>query len=372
MRSFTPFRRLKEASRSLGSAAGVDALFQRFFQVQTGGTAEYHQVEQRVAAQAVGAVYRYAGHFAHGEQAFDDLVVAVGVLGDGLAMDVGGNAAHHVVAGRDHRDRRDDRVDVGEGLGQFADAGQAAVQDFLAEVVELQQHVVLVRAHAVAGQDFLDHGTGDHVAAGQVLRVRRITLHEALAVGVDQVTAFAAATFGDQYTGAGDAGRVELPHLDVLHRHAGTQGHAHAVTGVDQRVGGGGVDTAGTASGQDHGLGTDVDGLAGLDADGDDADHRAVLVLHQVDRVPLVEERGAILQVGLVQGVQQRVAGTVGGGAGTGGLATLAEVLGLAAERTLVDAAGFGTGERQAHVLEPNTASGPTEHMYSIASWSPM
>ncbi len=40
---------------------------------------------------------------------------------------------------------------------------------------------------------------------------------------------------------------------------------------------------------------------AGLDADGDDADHRAVLVLHQVDRVPLVEERGAILQVGLVQ-----------------------------------------------------------------------
>ncbi len=179
---------------------------------------------------------------------------------------------------------------------------------------------------------------------GQVLRVRRITLHEALAVGVDQVTAFAAATFGDQYTGAGDAGRVELPHLDVLHRHAGTQGHAHAVTGVDQRVGGGGVDTAGTASGQDHGLGTDVDGLAGLDADGDDADHRAVLVLHQVDRVPLVEERGAILQVGLVQGVQQRVAGTVGGGAGTGGLATLAEVLGLAAERTLVDAYRFRYG----------------------------
>lgn len=117
-------------------------------------------------------------------------------------MDVGGNAAHHVVAGRDHRDRRNDRVDVGEGLGQFADAGQAAVQDFLAEVVEFQQHVVLVRAHAVAGQDFLDHGTGDHVATGQVLRVRRITLHEALAVGVDQVTAFAAATFGDQYTGA--------------------------------------------------------------------------------------------------------------------------------------------------------------------------
>ncbi|MND83132.1 hypothetical protein D3C80_749820 [compost metagenome] len=239
-----------------------------------------------------------------------------------------------------------------EGLGQLADAGQAAVQHFFAQVVELQQYVVLVRAHAVAGDDFLDHGTGDHVAAGQVLGVRCVTLHEALAVGVDQVTAFTAATFGDQYTGAGDAGRVELPHFDVLHRHAGTQGHAHAVAGVDQGVGGGGVDTAGTAGGQDHGLGTDVDGFAGLDADGDDADDGAVLVLHQVNGVPLVEERGAALQVGLVQGVQQGVTGTVGRGAGTGGLATLAEVLGLATERTLIDAALLGTGERQAHVFQ--------------------
>src|SRR5690606_13333129 len=225
----------------VAAATGVDALFEGLLQVQTGGTTEHHQVEQRVAAQAVGTVYGYASHLAHGEQAFDDLVVAVGVLGDGLAMNVGGNAAHHVVAGRDDRDRRDDRVDVREGLGQFADAGQAAVQNFLAEVVELQQYVVLVRAHAVAGDHFLDHGAGDHVTAGQVLGVRSVTLHEALAMGVDQVTAFTAATFGDQYTGAGDAGRVELPHFDVLHRHAGTQGHAHAVTGVDQGVGGGGV-----------------------------------------------------------------------------------------------------------------------------------
>src|SRR5690606_29708915 len=127
---------------------------------------------------------------------------------------------------------------------------------------------------------------------------------------------------GDQYTGAGDAGRVELPHLDVLHRNAGTQGHAHAVTGIDQGVGGGGVDATRTAGGQNHGLGADVDGLAGFDADGDDADDGAVLVLHQVDRVPLVEERGAGLQVCLVQGVQQGVTGTVGRGAGTGSLAT--------------------------------------------------
>ena len=122
-------------------------------------------------------------------------------------------------------------------------------------------------------------------------------------MGVDQVTTFTTATFGDQHTGAGDAGRVELPHFDVLHRHTGTQGHAHAITGVDQRIGGGGVNTAGTASSQNHGLGTDVDGLAGLDTDGDDADDGAILILHQVNGIPFIEERGACLQVTLVQGM---------------------------------------------------------------------
>src|SRR5690606_13763896 len=156
----------------------------------------------------------------------------------------------------------------------------------------------------------------------------------------------------NQYTSAGNTGRVELPHLDVLHRHAGTQGHAHAITGVDQGVGGGGIDTAGTTSGQNNGLGADVDGFAGFDADGDDANDGTVLVLHQINRVPLVEERGTGLQVGLIQGVQQRVTGTVGSGTGTGSLSRIVRTLGLTTERTLIDAALFGTGERQPHVFE--------------------
>ena len=52
-------------------------LFQRFFQVNTGSAAEYHQIQQRVAAQTVGTVHRYASHFAYSEQTFDDLVVTV-------------------------------------------------------------------------------------------------------------------------------------------------------------------------------------------------------------------------------------------------------------------------------------------------------
>src|SRR5690606_34808193 len=127
----------------------LDAVAQRLFQVQAGSTAKHHQVEQRVAAQAVGTVNRYARHFTYGEQARNDVILAFFVHGDGLAMNVGGNAAHHVVAGWNNRDRRDHRVDVSEGLGQFADTWQAAVQHFLAQVIQLQQYVVLVRAHAV-------------------------------------------------------------------------------------------------------------------------------------------------------------------------------------------------------------------------------
>ena len=256
------------------------------------------------------------------------------------------------MAGRDDRNRSDDRVNVGKGLRQLANTWQTAVQHVFAEVVEFQQYVILVRATAVAGNDFLDHGTSNHVATGQVFGVRRITLHETLAMGVDQVTTFTTATFGDQYTGAGDASRVELPHFDVLHRYAGTQGHAHAITGVDQGVGGGSVDTASTASGQNHSLGTDINGFAGFDADGNNADDGAVLVLHQIHGIPLVKERGASFQVGLVQGVQQGVTGTVSSSAGTCSLSRVIRAFGLTAEWTLIDATLFGTGERQTHVLQ--------------------
>ena len=330
----------------------INAFLEGLFQEQAGGATEYHQVEQRVAAQTVGTVNRYASHFTYREQTRDDLVNAVGVLGDRLAMNVGGNAAHHIVASWNNRDRRNSRVNVGKGLGQLHDAWQTAVQHFFTEVIELQHYVVAIGTTTVTGDDLFNHGTGYNVTTGEVFGVRSITLHEALAVLVDQVATFTTATFCNQYTGAGDAGRVELPHFDVLYRNACTQGHADTVTGVDQCVGSRRVDTACTAGRQYGGVSPHVRGFAGFDADNDHAYKGTVFVLHQVDAVVFVEEYGAGLQVGLVQGVQQRVTGTVGCGTGTSGLATLTEVFGLTAERTLVDAALFGTGERQTHVFQ--------------------
>ncbi|SVK50289.1 Uncharacterised protein [Acinetobacter baumannii] len=284
--------------------AGVTAhalLFQRFLQVHAGGTAEHHQVQQRVAAQTVGAVHRYAGDFAHGEQPRDHHVFAFLVYGQRLTGHLGRNAAHHIVTGWDNRDRLFHRIDVREGAGQLQNARQTGFQHLFAQVIQLQLGVRAPRTVAAAAFADFDHDrTGNHVAARQIFGVRRITLHEALAVFVQQVTAFAAAAFGHQHARAGDAGRVELPHFHVLHRHAGAQRHADTVAGVDVGVGGGLVNAACAAGRQHGGFGFEVNHLTGFDADSRGADHRAVLVFHQIERIPLRENGGVVFQVLLV------------------------------------------------------------------------
>ena len=265
-------------------------------------------------------------------------------------MIVRGDAAHVVVDGRQNRDRLFGDVDAGEDLGRFRDARQPLVQDGRVEVIEVQVDVVLVRADAATFADLDGHGAADHVARGQVLHGRRIALHEALALGVGQVSALAAGALGDQAAGAVDAGRVELDELHVLQRQAGAQHHGVAVAGAGVGRGGAEIGAAVTAGGQDHQLGAE-------------AVHRAVVelqrrhagagaVLHdQVQREIFDEELDLAAHRLAVEGVQDGVAGAVGGGAGALHRA-LAEIAGHAAEGPLIDAAVLGAAERHAPVLK--------------------
>src|SRR5690606_39283062 len=91
----------------------------------------------------------------------------------------------------------------------------------------------------------------------------------------------------------------------VLGREAGTQGHAHAVTSVDKRVGSRSIDAACTTSGQYSCHGANVNRLTGFNADSHHPGDGTVLVLDQVNRIPLVQEGGAAFQVSLIEGVQQ-------------------------------------------------------------------
>ncbi|MGC4052576.1 MAG: hypothetical protein QM757_24870, partial [Paludibaculum sp.] len=100
--------------------------------------------------------------------------------------------------GRNHRDRFLVDIDAGEDAGAFGDARQLLVDVFRAEVGQVEEDVVLVLAHAAAFADFDRHRTRDHVARREVLDVRRVAFHKALAVAVAEDAAFAAHAFGDQ------------------------------------------------------------------------------------------------------------------------------------------------------------------------------
>ena len=218
-------------------------------------------------------------------------------------------------------------------------------------MVEVQEDVILLLADAAALADFDRHRARDDVAGGEVLGGGRVTLHEALALGIDEIAAFAAGALGDEAARAVDAGRVELDEFHVLQRQAGAQHHAAAVAGAGMRRGAGSVGAAVAAGGEDRGLRPETMQRAVVELERDDAAADALVVHDQVDGEELDVEFGRVAQRLAVHRVQHGVAGAVGGGAGALRLA-LAVVQRHAAERALVDLAVLGARERHAPVLE--------------------
>jgi hypothetical protein len=233
----------------------------------------------------------------------------------------------------------------------FGNAGEPFVEKFGAEVLQVQVDVVLLRADAAALPDLQRHGAGDDVAGRQVLRRRRVALHEALALGIGEVAALAARAFGHQAAGAVDAGRVELHELVVLQRQAGAQHHPAAVAGAGMGGGAGEIGAA-VAAGRHHdGLRAEAVQAAVLEVPGGDAAADALVVHDQVEGDVFDEELAIRLQRLLVQRVQDGVAGAIRGGAGAH-RRSLAVILHVAAEGALVDLAVLGAAEGHAVVLQ--------------------
>ena len=211
--------------------------------------------------------------------------------------------------------------------------------------------MVLVLADAAAFADLHRHRAADHVARGEVLRRRRIALHEALALRIDEIAALAARALGDEAARAVDAGRVELHELHILQRQARAQRHRVAVAGAGMGRGRGEIGAAVAAGRQDRRLGAEAVDRAVVHLQADDAAERAFRVADEIDGEIFDEELAARPQRLAVERVQHRVAGAVGGGAGA--LRDALAVIGRhAAERPLVDLALFGARERHAPVLE--------------------
>ena len=224
-------------------------------------------------------------------------------------------------------------------------------------MVEVKEDVVLVLADAAAFADLHRHRARDDVAAGEVLGAGRVALHEPLAFGVGQIAAFAARALGDQHADAVHPGRVELDELHVLQRQAGAKHHRIAVAGRGVGRGRREISAAVAAGRQHHRLRAEAVDRPVVHRQGDDAP--ALAAFHdQVEREIFDEEVGVVAQALLVERVQHRMAGAVGGGAGALRGRAFAHVLGHAAERALVDAAVGGAAERQAHMLELDDRGG--------------
>ena len=281
----------------------------------------------------------------------DDLVV----VAQHLTVDVGRDAAHHVVTGREHRHVLGNRVDAEIGAGELGDVGELLVEDVLAEVCHVDVDVVLVRSGTAALEHLENHRAGDDVAGREVLDGGGVALHEALAVGVAQDAALTSDGLRDEDAQTGETCRMELVEFHVLQRQTLAEDDAHAVAGQRVGVRRGLVHTARAAGREDDRLGVEDVDLAGGQLVGDDAgrDLLAVLVLGEADveGVELVEELHVVLDAVLVQRLQDHVTGAVGGVAGTTH-GRLAVVAGVPTETTLVDLALGGPVEREAHLLQ--------------------
>ena len=220
---------------------------------------------------------------------------------------VGLDPAHVVVRARPHGDRVVDRVDAGVDHRELARAGEPLDDPLRAQVAQVEHHRAVDAAPRL---DLRRLRAGDDVARGQLHRVRGVPLHEALALGVDQVRTLAAAALGDQDPGRVERRRVELHELHVLQRQAEPQRHRHPVAGAGVRVRRRAVEAAGAARGEDHRLPAEELQAAVQEVPADDA-LAAAVVLDQAPREPLVVDLDVALHELLVEHLDQDVAGDV-------------------------------------------------------------
>ena len=268
-------RRLGVAVRARRAREGV------LGSVEPGAAAEGDRLHQGVAAQPVRAVDRDAGGLARGVEA----------LQLGAAPLVRLDAAHVVVGARPHGDRLVDRVDARVRHREVARAGELGEDLLGPEVAQVEHH------RAVDAAPRLDLGRlrpRDDVARGKLERVRRIALHEPLAVLVDQEAALAAAALRDQDPRREHRRRVELHELHVLERQPGAERHRHPVARAGVRVRRRPVEAPHAPRredrrGSEHGLHAAVQEVPADDA------RAAAVVLHETEGEVLLEDDEPLL-----------------------------------------------------------------------------
>lgn len=209
--------------------------------IPAGLQAEDESFEKAIGGQTVGTVQTGGGDFASAPQAGER----------GLAVNVGGDAADHVVGSRSDGDGV-----AGDVQPELA-TDLADVREPSSDVLGGEMGQVEIHARVLGGFHLAGNGQADNVTRSEFQAVVEIG-HEADAADVAEVRAFAADRLGDEVPGtAGDVqhGGVKLHELHVAELRPGPEGNGVAVAGGDGGVGGLAEDLARSAGGQDGLLG---------------------------------------------------------------------------------------------------------------------
>ena len=230
-------RRTSSAAWASTTARGRTGAARELRRRPAGASAEDQALRQRVRAEPVGAVDAHAGGLAGGVEPAERR----------RPVDVGVDAAHHVVDDRADRDQLVHGVDPLVLQAQLPHEGQLGVDEVRAEVAEVEvDHRTPRRVRRTTLRDLVDEGLRQPVARAELhapqLRLWRrcaevVVLEVAVAVLVDQPATFGPGGLGDEDAGERQPGRVVLDELHVLERRARAVGEAHAVAGVDVGVG---------------------------------------------------------------------------------------------------------------------------------------
>ena len=164
------------------------------------------------------------------------------------------------------------------------------MQNLRIEMIEVQEDVIGLLADAAAFANLDRHRARDDIARREIFRVRRVALHEALALRIRQITAFAARAFRDQHARAVDARRMKLHELHVLQRQARPQNHGVAVARAGMRRRAGKI-RAPVSAGRENGfLRAEPVQRTVIEIERDDAAARPVLIHDEIEREIFDEE----------------------------------------------------------------------------------
>ena len=97
-------------------------------------------------------------------------------------------------------------------------------------MLQMEEDVILLGAHAATLADFDCHGPADHVPGCQILSVGGVTLHETLALAIRQVPPLTPYAFGNQAARAVNTRGMKLHELQVLQGQTSAQDHRIPIT----------------------------------------------------------------------------------------------------------------------------------------------